>query len=489
MTKETSSEQEQQWGFRSLMGALANRIGLARAAGMSFGGERDLFDALGYKRELEPDDYRNRYDRGEVAGRVVDAKPRATWADGFEIIDDQDPTIETDLEKAWKEMSKRLDVVGRFQRADILAGLGQFSCLLIGAPGENLSEELPMNLKPENVVFLAPYSQRDVKVETEVTSTEDPRFGLPLTYQFQRIGSKTTVGRSRTAIVHWTRVIHIADTVLDDDVNGQPRLRRVWNRLDDIDKVAGGGAEAFWIRANPPTIVSIDKEVKLTPDDKKDLKDQMDELVNNMRRYVAARGLEVTQLSQSVADISSTIDTLLTLVSVGSDTPQRILKGSERGELASTQDRDNWTTVINTRRNQFAEPQCVRPFVDRMQTHGALPPAKDEDYEVRWPDIEALNDEQASLVAETWAKVNRQMGETVVTAAEIRERILRLPPLDVVTDDEADDLIDDNTQGDDEDLLDEDLVDTGEEDDESLTQSRVQVSLTPDADAEPGQAP
>ena len=49
MTKETSSEQEQQWGFRSLMGALANRIGLARAAGMSFGGERDLFDALGYK--------------------------------------------------------------------------------------------------------------------------------------------------------------------------------------------------------------------------------------------------------------------------------------------------------------------------------------------------------------------------------------------------------------------------------------------------------
>lgn len=439
-----------------MMGAIASRVGLANMAGMSFGGERDLFAALGYKRELTPTDYRTRYDRGEVAGRVVDAKPRATWSDGFEIVDDQQPDVETQLEEAWKEMSTRLDVISRFQRADILAGLGQFSCLLIGAPGE-LDQELP-RVTAEQVVFLQPFSQIDVTVKSTVSETDDPRFGLPLQYEFQRVGAKTTgTGRSsRSALVHWTRVIHIADNLLDDDVLGQPRLRRVWNRCDDIDKVAGGGAEAFWIRANPPTVVSIDKDLKVTPEDKEDLKNQMDELVNNMRRYVAARGLEVQQLTQNVADIQGPVDTLITLVSIGSDTPKRILMGSEQGVLAASQDKDNWDNVIDTRRRQMAEPQVVRQFVDRMLDHGALPPATEGIYEVRWPDIESLNDKDAAVVAKDWASINREMGTTVVTEDEIRTRVLGLPPLEEVMD--VDDLVDDNLpEGeDDEDMPPED---------------------------------
>jgi hypothetical protein len=472
MTDKASNEG---WGIRSLASALANRIGLANAAGISFGGERDLYKALGYKRELTPEDYRTRYDRGEVAGRVVDAKPRATWSDGFEIVDDQQPDVETALEKAWKKMATDLDVVARFQRVDILAGLGQFACLLIGAPGE-LDQELG-TVTADQVVFLQPFSQVDVTVKSTVSETDDPRFGLPLMYEFQRVGAKSTgAGRSsRSALVHWTRVIHVADNLLDDDVNGQPRLRRVWNRIDDIDKVAGGGAEAFWVRANPPTVVSIDKDLKVTPEDKADLKDQMDELVNNMRRYVAARGLEVQQLSQSVADIQGPVDTLLTLVSVGADTPKRILMGSEQGVLAASQDKDNWDNVVETRRTQVAEPQMVRQFVDRMITHKALPPATEDTYEVRWPNIESLNDKDAAVVAKDWAGINREMGTTVVTEDEIRTRVLGLSPLEEVTDDEADDMIDDNLP---EDVDDEDTFPEDEGDDPSMARENIEAMLT-----------
>ena len=464
------------WGFRSLASALANRIGLANAAGISFGGERDLFKALGYKRELTPEDYRKRYDRGEVAGRVVDAKPRATWSDGFEIVDDQKPDTETPLEKAWKKMAVDLDVVARFQRVDILAGLGQFACLLIGAPGE-LNQELG-TVSAEQVVFLQPFSQVDITVKSTEPSTEDPRFGLPLIYEFQRIGAKSVgSGRSsRSALVHWTRVIHVADNLLDDDVHGQPRLRRVWNRIDDIDKVAGGGAEAFWVRANPPTVVSIDKDLKITEDDKKDLKTQMDELVNNMRRYVAGRGLEVNQLAMSVADIKGPVDTLMTLVSVGADTPKRILMGSEQGVLAASQDKDNWDNVVETRRTQMAEPQLVRQFVDRMIKHKALPPATEETYEVRWPDIEALNDKDAAAVAKDWAGINREFGGLVVTEDEIRTRVLQLPPLEEVTDEDADEMIDDNLP---EDVDDEDTSPVEDEgDDPSMARENIEAMLT-----------
>ena len=39
--------------------------------------------------------------------------------------------------------------------------------------------------------------------------------------------------------VHWTRVIHIAESTLENPIYGIPRLRPVYNRLMDIEKVTG----------------------------------------------------------------------------------------------------------------------------------------------------------------------------------------------------------------------------------------------------------
>jgi hypothetical protein len=87
-------------------------------------------------------------------------------------------------------------------------------------------------------------------------------------------------------------------------------------------------------------------------------------------------------------------------------------------------------------------------------------------YEVRWPDIEALNDVEAAEVGKAWAGINREFGATVVTEDEIRTRVLNLPPLEEVTDEDADQMIDDNTP---EDVEDEDTP-PEEGDDPSLTE-------------------
>ena len=49
----------------------------------------------------------------------------------------------------------------------------------------------------------------------------------------------------KVGFVHASRVLHVAEDCLDDDVYGIPRLKPVFDRLDDLLKVVGGSAEFF----------------------------------------------------------------------------------------------------------------------------------------------------------------------------------------------------------------------------------------------------
>ena len=68
--------------------------------------------------------------------------------------------------------------------------------------------------------------------------------------------------------VHWSRIIHVTDGLLDDEFYGFPRLQRVWNKLDDLLKVVGGGSEAFWLLATPTRQYDIDPKVPVKPGQK-----------------------------------------------------------------------------------------------------------------------------------------------------------------------------------------------------------------------------
>ncbi len=424
--------------IRALASDLANRSGLASLAGLTFGGSRDLYQALGYQRKLLPSDYRDRYKRNGIAARIVESYPKATWRGGAELIEDEDPETSTPFEEAWGELNDRLNVWSVLSRADILAGLGVFSVVLIGAEGE-LEQELPKLKDPSSVLYLAPYGEEEVDVEALVDESDDPRFGLPLTYRIKRSGAKKHFSRP----VHWTRILHLADGMIDDRVNGTPRMERVWNWLDDLEKVTGGGSEAFWLRVNQGLVFNIDKDLKIEQTDITKLEERAEEFAHQMRRTLAARGFEVEALGSDVSNFNNQVMSLMALIAGATGIPQRILLGSERGELASTQDKQNWDERVSDRRHDFAEP-IVRMFADRLIEHGALP--EPERYEVRWPEIEDLDETQKANVADKWSKLNKQAGGIVVQPKEIRDRVLGLPKLEDVDDDVIpgdDDLSDD----------------------------------------------
>jgi hypothetical protein len=420
-----------QIGVLRTLSELLSRASFAGRAGKTFKGSRDLYEALGYPRILHPADFRERYDRGGVAARVVEAAPKATWRAGIELIEDEDPEVLTEFEDVWNELAQRLQVWSVFARADVLAGLGRFAVILMGMPGM-FDTPSPNRLAPEDIVYLTPLSEQHVTVDSWVEDPEDERFGLPMTYQVRFISPNNTVGRGDRSVnkkIHWTRVLPVADGMLDDRFYGQARLERVWNDLDNLDKVVGGGSEAFWQRVHQGMHFDLDKDLVIENEaEEKALKEAVEEFAHGFRRTIATRGMKLDVLGSDVANFANQLDGILTLISGATGIPKRILMGSERGELASTQDKDNWDEKISDRRREFAEPQVVRPFVKMLMDKGALPEPKDG-YQVRWPEIAKLSDTERADVAVKWAGLNTASGDIVVTAAEIRDRVLQLDPL------------------------------------------------------------
>ena len=429
---------------------LVTRGRIAAAAGTTYEGKRDLYAAMGYPQQITLEMYRQLYERGGLAGRIVDAYPNQTWRGGGLITDDEAPDSDTEFEAAWFELEERLRLWPAFNRTDILAGLGDFACLLIGAPGE-LKDPLEENLKPEQISQVSPYSQLDVEVDTLVSDPLDPRFGMPEMYKFKNIGepradgisaghvpaTKTIAGREQP--VHWSRVIHVADGILENEIFGQPRLRRVWNLFEDLVKITAGGGEASWRNAHRGYVIEIDKDVEMEDKDIKALDEQMDAFVHDYARSIAQRGAKTTSMGADVVDFGDNADAILVQISAATGIPHRILTGSERGQLASSQDRNNWNERIGDRRENYAEPQIVRPFVDRMIAAGVLPAPLENEYAVKWPEIKNLNEGEKAEVAEALANVNKAAGETVITRDEIRTGVLDLPPIAEVDDGENDD--------------------------------------------------
>jgi hypothetical protein len=423
-----------------VLGALADRLTLGKVLGTTFGGKRNVAEALGYALELGMGDYRNRYDRGDVAGRIVDFYPKSTWRGGCQVYDSEDPNEVTPFEAAVEFIVTKHDLWSRLLSADIVSGIGRYSVLVLGAEGTNWKQELPTISGPEGLLYLSPpYGEDKATISQWVEDRTNPRYAKPLFYSIK--STRADGAASIAQDVHWSRVIHVADVKGEDDIFAEPRLRRIWNRLDDLDKVVGGGSEAFWQRVHRGMQANVDKEVAVAmaglPDGGKAMKDdlekQFDEYVHGFRRYLRTAGVEIQEFGTDVSNFSNQVDALMTIIACAAHVPKRILMGTERGELASGQDKGEFDDAVQGRRAGFGE-RVVRQFFDRLISVGCLPEPADGSYDVAWPDIEEEDQVGKADITVKIADANQKQtsaGQPVImSSAEIRDMVYGLDPLD-----------------------------------------------------------
>ncbi len=415
----------------------------------AFDPRRNINDECGYPDSITISEYKELYDREGTATKVVNVLPEQSWQAQPTVFETEEPDDETEFERVWKELDKALQGPSWFQdeegspiweqleRIDKLSGIGSFGVLLIGIDdGLELSqsvvgidergEQVGTTPQERKLLFLRSFDESQVKVAAYEQDKTNPRYGQPTAYNIT-IADPKDVASSGSAVaglslgqtkVHWTRVIHIADNKGSSEIFGVPRMKPVFNRLLDVRKLYGGSAEMYWKGAFPG--LSIESHPQMGPNYPVDVaatRTQMQNYSNGLQRWLALGGLTVKSLAPQVVDPTPQINVQIENICIVLGIPKRIFTGSERGDLASSQDDSTWNDVLRHRQNSHITPSIIVPFVNRLILMGVLPIP--EGFSVVWPDLEALTESEQATIAvqrtEAMAKYVQGNVENLIT--------------------------------------------------------------------------
>lgn len=430
----TTNERELATWLKTNASALAARAALASKLGMAFAGKRDIYKSAGYPVDPGYTDYYAAYRRHDIARTIVRAYPDESWRLPPEILDGDQPEtgkeekspFVTEWNKIAQEIGAENDadagkgLLHYLDRIDRVSGIGRFGVLLLGIEnGLPLDQPLEQGrAQPGDLLYASVFDESNAEVASIVGDKTNPRFGQPEYYNLTMIAASDEGGNvsaksppTSKVKVHWTRCIHVAEGLEVDDIYGTPRLEACFNRLFDLTKIFAGAGEAAWKLLDAGQFVTTqpDSTLPSTPEAREQLKDEIDEFINGLTRYFLADGLQIQTMGGSVQDPSGLIKINVAMISAATGIPQRILLGSERGELASSQDETNWTKRVELRQQNYITPQLLRPVIRRLIWAGVLPRPESGNFTVLWPNLQESDRERDARTA-------KLIGEAVRTA-------------------------------------------------------------------------
>lgn len=414
-----------------------------------FAGKRDLNLILGYDDFIDISSYRYQYERGGLAKRIIEYYPKAAWSTGFDILEDKNLKRKTPFEKAHESLVQKFDLYQELIRASILAFIGHFSIILIGAPGSPESELEYGNGSLDNIAYLMPLGEDKVRIEKVYgqDSSDDPfnpRFGLPEYYYINLAGgfnTRSSLGYlagaqpSPTSLsgkrVHWTRIIHITHDSLDNKLLGQPFLRAIWNYLADHVKINGGGAEAQLRRAWPGLHADIDADTAIGEEEKKAMAQQLDDYNVGLLNAIRTRRVDLKPIvTTGQINIKENSESNLQLISGVTGIPLSVLSGSGAGgwpvgENAGNRDRNNSFDRVSEVRVSHCVP-TLKSLLARLSEYRYLPVPRNPLYEIIVPNEEEMSEPEKAALITSMATANRNQTQSkqppIITSQEIRDR-------------------------------------------------------------------
>lgn len=443
--------------LRAAFNSLSSRMDLARKAGEQFDGNRRLWKTLGYPwqdTEVGFNEMLGKYLRSDVAGRIVDAPAQTAWRRGVDVVEvDEEgnevkPDGETDFEKDVRTFFDQVDFVERSERIDRAAGIGRYAVgLLVSTKADDLKSELSEDdlEGPDDIGKYAVYRQDHAEIEEFVDDVGNPRLGLPELYEITLVAGKDDEQETVKRKVHWSRVVHVAQDPLEDDIWGRPRLERVYNRLEDLAKISGGSAEMFWSNVGGLLHIAADKDVDFeSSDPSKSEADVLEEFADNIlkalheqRRTVGTKGMDLEHVGAGTPDPRGVFEVLKPLIAAGANMPQNILFGQETGERASSKDLEEWLGRISERQTRFNGPVMVRQPIDRLIEAEAITPPE-VGYEVRWPSLYELDESERAEIAQARASAASAAVDAVTAGGQTGIEIVRalVPEMEQVFDED-----------------------------------------------------
>jgi hypothetical protein len=377
-------------------------------------GLRDIDRECGHPDTIKSADYMRMYRRGDVAKRVVNLEPDECWKD-YPSIYETEEERETPFEKAVDKVIVQTKLYSYLHRLDRVSGIGRYAVMFIGlddgedfeTPAPGYDDAGPTEVKgAAKVLYYRIFGESSAEVQAFESDRSNPRFGQP---KYYTLAFEDVVNEYQTALtlgkVHWSRVVHVADNLIESELLGAPRMEDVYNRLLDLRKISGGSAEMFWKGGFPGLSFEVDpKQGEFDADQRAELREDVRLYAEGLQRYITMVGVTVKSLAPQISDPTNCTNNLLTLIAITKGIPQQSFKGSQQGQLDSPQDTITWRERIMLRKERHVTPNIIRVTIDRFIQYGVLPvPTEQLDqplpYIVRWEPMAALSEAERAQVA------------------------------------------------------------------------------------------
>lgn len=415
-----TQEMKQADGYLGVLLNAAQTI-RSRFSGGTFGispdGKRNYNELYGYGEQLAYIDYFGMYKRGGIAHAVVTKLPKACWRELPKI-----KSGDTEILKDEMKVLKNMGFFRALERADILNRIGNFSVLLIGVPD---ATELKLPVGSANSfdgMYFNPYSFDGIEIVKVDTDPASPRFGLPILYQVRT----TNLDRSKrkeqifvTHIVHYTRIIHMAEGALDSSIEGSSSLEPVWNALIDKNKVRGGAAEAHFRNARQKlALETLDgATVNADPDSPANvaLKENVLRFQNDQEDVLRLNKMKANMLQPSLVSPRDSNDIAVEDISGTTGIPIRILTGKGGGQTTGTEDKAAWNALVFDREEQECSLWLIQGL-SIMAEAGLL--KLPDNVEVEWSPQKSLNEKESTESNKNKATTLKTVVEAITAAQD-----------------------------------------------------------------------
>lgn len=368
---------------------------------------RNIDEECGYLINPTADQLHDNYIKDPYAARVVELYPKESWQ-VHPTVYETEKKSSTQFEDEWDEMCSKFDGSLGLMKGDqqsllwstiydahVLSRIGSYGVLLFGIDdGKKLDEPADVvKKKSRNLLFLRPFPETMAQVAEVERNTKSPRYGRPTFYNVMFADSREGLSGTgylgaslSTQRVHWSRMLHLKEGIGTSLIAGTPAQRPVLAPLQNLRKVAGGSAEMFWKGGFNGTFFGTQPQLggDVTVD-MEGFKDQMELWENGLQRWLLGRGLTAQNLSPNIADPMNHILIQIEAICIQLGCPKRIFMGSERGELASSQDDIAWNDRLKQYQRTYITPKIIMPLIERLIMLGVLSMPK-EVY-VDWPDL------------------------------------------------------------------------------------------------------
>ncbi len=394
---------------------------LSDAFGVQFRGRRDTNEVFGYRTEGQRDyDYYNGlYRFSGIAKRVVKGVASSCWRDGAVLRPDEDSEIVL-LDAEMKKL-RNVGMLTGLEEADVLNRIGNYSVMYIGLPGkpEEPVQRTP-GLKFEDIYF-APYSQQSVTIAKYDVDPASSRYSQPEMYTLTPANVSSTSGATdvRQSInAHWTRVVLLNEGKLGSSINGEPTLEDIANYLEDIIKVGGGSAEAFYRNVNQKFLMDIDKEFEADftakDGDGKTMSDRAQDFINEFQSFIGFKGTKLSAVPVSIGDPMSTFEVAIRSISGSKQIPVRVLMGVGGGQLAGSEDKASYNQTIHERQEQICTGYLLQALGILSLTGLITLP---EVFVIDWPLAGAMDEKIQSEIDLNEAKAFEAVANGIATIA------------------------------------------------------------------------